>query len=74
MTPQQELLAHLQGIRAVIAEGIQALEQRVNNEGKYTAAALAEMDARLAQRIGQAQVMTDALPDYRAYAPQPRPQ
>lgn len=69
MTPQ-ELLTQLEAIHALTAQGILALRERISNEGKYTAEALAEMDSRLAQRIGEAQVLADALPDYRAYAPQ----
>lgn len=66
----EELLGQLEAIHALTAQGILALRERIANEGKYTAVALAELDARLAQHIGEAQVLADALPDYRAYAPQ----
>ena len=61
----QELLRELEAIHALTAEGILSLRERIANEGKYTIEALAEMDKRLAQRIGAAQLLADRVPDYR---------
>jgi len=66
-----QLLAVLERIHALTADGILALRERVENEGKYTQDALAFLDARLAGRIGLGQVLADTLPDYRQYAPVP---
>ena len=68
MTPQ-ELLTQLEAIHALTAEGILALRERIQNEGKYTIEALAELDKRLAERVGMAQKLADKLPDQRAFAP-----
>ena len=61
-----ELLTQLEAIHALTAEGILSLRERIANEGKYTAAALAEMDARLSRSVGEAQALADKVPDYRA--------
>ena len=68
LTPQQELLTQLEAIHALTAEGILALRERIQNQDKYTVAALAEMDKRLAERVGQAQLLADKLPDHRTSA------
>lgn len=68
MTPQ-ELLAQLETIHALTAQGILALRERIGNEGKYTAEALAELDKRLAARVGAAQKLADMLQDYRVFVP-----
>jgi hypothetical protein len=67
---KKALLSTLEDIHALTSQGILALRERIENEGRYTSAALAELDARLASRIGEAQVLADQVPDYRAFAPQ----
>ena len=68
-TPQGQLLAQLEAIHALTADGILRLRERIENEGKYTVAAKAELDKRLAVRVGTAQKLADRVPDCRASAP-----
>lgn len=65
----QELLQTLESIHAVTASGIISLRDTIQNDLAYTDAAKAAAEETIKRNIGHGQVMADALPDYRAFAP-----
>lgn len=63
------LKAQLEAIHALTADGILALRERITHDASYTNDAKVALDARMAQRIGAAQLLADKLPDSRSSAP-----
>lgn len=66
----QELLAILESAHAVVASAIISLRETTQNDEAYTDAAKAVKQEKIKQQIGTGQVLTDELPDYRAFAPE----
>ena len=63
-----EKLAKLEALHGEIAKAIILGRDTVANETRFTAAALAEIDARLDEALGSGQKTIDELPDVRAKA------
>ena len=70
----QELLNTLESTHAVVAKGIIALREIIQNDAAFTEQAKAAAQEQIKQQIGTGQVLADALPDYREFAPVSEPE